>query len=1418
MDLSRLKKVLAGVSVAAITLTQISSVIAAYSDVPAGVWYEEAVKSFTDAGYLDAAQPRFRGTDTANRAEFVKLLVELNGGILSTPPAVPSFDDVGASAWYYGYMEEAGKEGWVKGDGNCYGSHPCYARPAANISRAEAAALIVRAFGLESTGDAAQFVDNPAGQWYTQAIQIAADHCVLQGDSTTGRVRPADNMNRAEMVVMLNRVDQGLVFGEDCGTGGPVSTPSISGAVATAASKVEVDFSVNLDQTAAETVANYAMSPAVTISSATLISEQTVELTFAEALSSSITYTVTASNMKTAAGAVFSDSASFKGYSALPKGEGTLEVAVSSKNPVGDTVPQGARGVTMVSMDLTASCEDSVTIETLTVLHEGFGDKNDIKGVYAAIDGARVSRARTVDSKDQTAELRFTSPLVIPACKSVMVDIAADFNTSITTGAEHNFAVELQSDFTSNAKTVTGNFPMRGNTFRVGAVTSGTVTVTYRSVTPNQLEVGDKNVLIGKFEVSTSSIEDQTLYSMTLHQNGTVSDGDVTNIRVRRTDGTVLTNAADQFRSKFATVTFNPPFTVLEGDRIVLEVVGDVVDGAAKTIQTDFEEDTDVFAVGSLYGYGVNGQLYGSAVTRSGTATPVTIEAGQFTIEINGPSQQTYTRDQNDATLSNVVFTTGGETVDMKKLYIAVRATTITGAELLNVGGTAYDEVYEVLENVTLRNASTGRSIEGVRLTTTGSNGNNSGGATAGAYQIYRFDDFTISGKETYQLKVDFIDNGSGNHPLNGDQFSAIICGNTGTTNTCDFNALITPAVTTYNMEIEGLSTGEDITDVRPGGSIVGNAMRIADSSLTIGVIENTTTDTAVKSAKNVRLMRFEARAGEAKSVLLTKFIFEAVHGTLGSTAKNGTNYTLWVDTDGNNEVDTILDKGKAAAGTDTTGWNVTFDTLTNGGFVLNKESTVMFEVRSDIAGALVLPNNLQLRFATGATVSYVEAETVDRGSALSGIKTVDPAESLTGSACSTNCDITVDMEVSPTLSLVAQGNLIVTEDTSVSLSSRQLLAGGLGDAILRLNLHAENEPIDVTNLNITTSGSTIGSVESLELYKEGATSYFARATTANCSGQDVPAVNPHGNPTVVTFCASMQTQQLVVPKGGPDVKVLVKPRLKNDENSAVPNQTVWLWVDHNNAMSSSTGTGSVRARGVDSSGPLNGNDSDDDGEVVIGGTTAVGATNAIIRGEKNLTVLSKIASIVNNPLNSSSQVQAVTGFELARMKIAAAANTNTKNTANKVTLSGVIFNITSAGVVIDQSTFKLYNVAAPSFTDTCTAYNLTSDTVLGHSASGSFAVRCDNIAKSTVNAAIDPGSDATFALTADVTSVSSTHNLTASLQNFSDIAKTAFGQLTAAMSHFEWTDKDSSTDTTASFKWVEYPTTSVNFTSFSGG
>jgi hypothetical protein len=1380
MDISRMKKLFAGVSAVAISITQVGVALAAYSDVPAGVWYEEAVDAFTDAGYLDGTQTRFRGGDNANRAEFTKLVVELNGGILSTPPAVASFTDVAPGAWYYGYMEEAAKEGWVKGDGNCYGSKPCYARPGANINRAEAAALIVRAFGLEATGDAPSFVDVPNGQWYTDSVQTAADYCVLQGDDATGRARPADFMNRAEMVTMLYRVDQGLMYGVDC-SADAITEPLITDVTPTSATMLEVEFNMALDEDAAMDASHFMVTgfADLDVESADMINDSTVELTLGQSMDAGEDYTLSVEDMMTEDGETFSDTMDFEGYEAIEQGDGILEVSVASTNPAADTVPQGAQGVVMMSVDLTASCDDDVIISELTVLHEGFGDDSDISGVYASIDGARVSRKRALDSQDQTADLRFTSPLTVSACQTVTLDIVADFDTTLTAGAEHNLALELPSDFQSNALDIEGNFPVRGNTFRIAAVTSGEVEVDYRTVSPSEVDVGDTKKVVGKFELSADSVEDQTVYSITLEQNGSASDGDITNLQIRRSDGTVLTNTVASTTADYATFVFDPPFTILEGDNITFEVVADIEGGAGETVSFHIEETGDLFAVGSLYGYGVNGQLYGSQVSiPADDADSVDIQAGEFTVELDGPVQQKFTADADDAILANIAFMTGGEALDVQDMFIAIEAETSTGAGLAVSGLTGSDEIHEVLEDVELRNKKTGQTISGVRLTT---GTDVSGSTTSQTYQIYRFDDFIVEGSSDWELRVDFIENTSG-HPKSGDRFVVHLCTAVGTAE-C-FDSLISGGTDDFNMVIEGLSTGDTVTDVRPGTTITGNYHRIASPEFTISVIGNTSAESAVKNSKNINLLRFEARAGEAEDILFTSAIFNSQSGSL----LNAQNYALWVDTDGDSVVDTILEKGVAAQSS-----QVSFDELAGGGYVIPAEETVSFEVHGDIS-ANFTNDDLQIRFATGAT-SFVEAEQVDDGSSLSDI-------SINGSDATAQIKVTTAN--SRLWTLTNQGDLFVSKDTEPA-QSRQLLGGATGDAVLRLNFRASNEDIDVTDLQINSSGSNASSVLRLDLFKQGETTSFATATVSGCGSDDVQTNWGSSAGTSTAFCANMESQQLIIPRND-NLDVIVRPVMKTDSAGATSGQDIQFFVAKQAVSNSATGSGAVRARGLQSSLNLTANDADStaDGEVFIG-RTAVATTNLNVVGNPNEVVLAKITSIANAGA-ASGVIPSGSAQPIGSFRFTAAANSNSLNGTNKATLSGVIFTVSATNVDMAGGDFKFYNASDASTKATCTI--ITSQA----SGSGSLGVQCASLPSSNVNTVIESGQSATFVLEATVSNPNITGNSTlqVSVTDFSSISNATFG---SSASHISWLDQDTSSTT---FYWIEYTGgTVVNSTSW---
>src|SRR3989338_4301264 len=125
-------------------------------------------------------------------------------------------------------------------------------------------------------------------------------------------------------------------------------------------------------------------------------------------------------------------------------------------------------------------------------------------------------------------------------------------------------------------------------------------------------------------------------------------------------------------------------------------------------------------------------------------------------------------------------------------------------------------------------------------------------------------------------MRSDFINNGSSNHPKNVDRFRVHICGeptkvldtsNALITNTtgCTFGGLITSS-TAYQMDVEGLSTGDKVGDVRPRGTITGNFHRTAEGGLTIAGHTTTATSTVVPGRKKQSLARFEARANEASN------------------------------------------------------------------------------------------------------------------------------------------------------------------------------------------------------------------------------------------------------------------------------------------------------------------------------------------------------------------------------------------------------------------------------------------------------------------------------------------------------------------------------------------------------------------------
>ncbi|MDO8649316.1 MAG: hypothetical protein Q7R81_06060 [Candidatus Peregrinibacteria bacterium] len=770
---------------------------------------------------------------------------------------------------------------------------------------------------------------------------------------------------------------------------------------------------------------------------------------------------------------------------------------------------------------------------------------------------------------------------------------------------------------------------------------------------------------------------------------------------------------------------------------------------------------------------------------------PCATSSSALDVIIDGPAQQNYTRQQDDAVLANIVLSPSRDIIDLRRLYFAIQAKTNDNRGLQATNRTETDNIHEILEDVELRNVRTGQTIDAQRLTWSGDLGT----STAQTYQIYLVRDITVDRPDTWEVRADFIDNTAANSPRSGDSVRVHICGEPthvdGEPNPtpCTFGGLISMS-NAYALQANDHTLGTPIRTATPRGTISGNFHKIAGATLAISVKTIGTTDTVVTGQKNVNLLRFEARASEAEDIFFHR-IDPAADGQ--TSLDNAQNFSLWVDTDGNGVVDTVLqDHLSPVLG------NMSFSDFSGGGYVVPRGSTVLFEIHADIAQSPATPNTLQLKiFPLG-----IGAERSGDGVSLEGI-------SIDNQCTSTSCEIFLTTTPSQRYTIIRGGDLFVTH-SATPVRSRQLLGGTLGDPILHLQFHAENEDVDVTDLQLTGEGQNSGntadilrSVDRFELYKAGETTAFASATRGGCGSDIVPAN---------TFCANMENRQLIVPRGQ-DVTVLVRPRIKTDVEGGMRYDRFSVKISGAAVANNTTGEGAVRARGVTSSNSLAANNGNNtaEGEIFIGTNTP--ASNREIIGVSHMTVMSKISSITNaNPDANGTNVP--TGIApIGQFKFSAAPNSNSLNGLNKAVISDVIFNITATNVQLDSAQYFFYNKANVSAKHHCDVMSEDNQIATG-TVQGAHMVRCSGIHTSQVNVAIDQGTNSTFVLearvlNAQVSSVS-TSTLQVSLQQFSDMSLT--GTFGPHSSHIEWHDQDSDG---IAFQWIEYPETVVKSTSY---
>jgi len=168
-----------------------------FTDVPVDAWYADFVAVLAEAGIsVGYGDGTFRPAADVSRAEIAAMIVRALGESVSASGG--TFGDVADGAWYAGFVNRLAELGVVSGrtDG--------IFDPDGEVTRAELAAMLVRALGESPSTSLAGFSDVPADVWYAGFVARLAELGVTVGYGD-GTFHPDAPITRAEVAAMLVR-------------------------------------------------------------------------------------------------------------------------------------------------------------------------------------------------------------------------------------------------------------------------------------------------------------------------------------------------------------------------------------------------------------------------------------------------------------------------------------------------------------------------------------------------------------------------------------------------------------------------------------------------------------------------------------------------------------------------------------------------------------------------------------------------------------------------------------------------------------------------------------------------------------------------------------------------------------------------------------------------------------------------------------------------------------------------------------------------------------------------------------------------------------------------------------------------------------------------------------------------------------
>lgn len=272
------------------------------------------------------------------------------------------------------------------------------------------------------------------------------------------------------------------------------------------------------------------------------------------------------------------------------------QVHIEQQVPAKKSFPAGAQRVSLLEIQLRATCEADVSIDAIEVTRKGLGAASDITSVYAIQGYNRLTNPRQVQ-RNGTARLRFRN-FTVPACTTTSVTIAADFSDDAAIASEHWFTIASANAVQTEASVylqATKNRKLNTRKpYTSGGTPVGTISVEYPALT-KRVRYGT-NQTVARFRLEADNRSHHHVHAITFTNNGSATDGDLQNLVVTTSANQKLSKTAAQLNNDSVRLEFTPPLLLQKNQQRLLTVQADVRASRSRTLQFRIQEPSDIEA------------------------------------------------------------------------------------------------------------------------------------------------------------------------------------------------------------------------------------------------------------------------------------------------------------------------------------------------------------------------------------------------------------------------------------------------------------------------------------------------------------------------------------------------------------------------------------------------------------------------------------------------------------------------------------------------------------------------------------------------------------------------------------------------------------------------------------------------------